>query len=176
MKKLKKLCITMLFAGVMLFTVVGCGNKEETNPKTEDKVQETNDNKTVVEGNLAELMDQINSSLDQEVKDRLFVMELDEDNEMMFLGSNDIDYKEAVASENLIGSIAHSVILLRANENENMTKLKEQIAGSINPRKWICVGVENEDVIIKNRGDLVIVIIVADEANRTAIEAGFDAL
>ena len=37
-------------------------------------------------------------------------------------------------------------------------------------------GVEKEDVIIKNKGDLIIVIIIEDEVGRETIEKGFDKL
>ena len=51
-------------------------------------------------------------------------------------------------------------------------KIKE----NVNPRKWICVGVEKEDVIIKNKGDLIIVIIIEDATGRESIDKAFDAL
>ena len=78
--------------------------------------------------------------------------------------------------ESANSSVAHSVILLRAKKGADIEKLKKQIKESINPRKWICVGVEDEDVIIKNRGDLVIAIVVEDKENREIIEKGFDNL
>lgn len=162
MKNFKKVGITLTLVFVLLLTVVGCG-------KTEEKEKN-------IEGSLTELMDKVNSELEEETKSRLFSVEVTEENAQMFLGSTDIEYKEAVASENLIGSIAHSVILVRAKENADIEALKTQIKKSINPRKWICVGVEDEDVIIKNRGDLIIVIVVASEENRAAIEKGFDNL
>ena len=61
-----------------------------------------------------------------------------------------------------------------------MQEKKERIRGTIkenvNPRKWVCVGVEKDDVIIKNKGDLIIVIIVEDTQTREKLEKGFDEL
>ena len=54
--------------------------------------------------------------------------------------------------------------------------IKETILENVNPRKWVCVGVEKEDVIIKNKGDLIVVIIVEDETNREKIANSFDNL
>lgn len=162
MKKYKRLFITLLFASALLL-VVGCGKEEEKKEKN-------------VEGTLTELMDKVNKDLPEEVQERLMSVEVSEENVQMFLGSTDIEYKEAMASENMIGSIAHSVILLRAKENADIEALKKQIKESINPRKWICVWVEDEDVIIKNKGDLIIVIIVENKENREAIDKGFDNL
>ena len=86
----------------------------------------------------------------------------------------DIEYKEALASEPNISSIAHSVVLVRVEDEskveETMTKIKE----NVNPRKWLCVGVEEDQVIVKNKGNLIILIMVADGSEE--LEAGFDSL
>ena len=103
-------------------------------------------------------------------------MEVTEENVEGFLGTSDIEYKEALASESMVGAIAHSVVLVRAKEGADIEALKTTIKENINPRKWVCVGVEHEDVIIKNKGDLIIVIIVEDEETRTKLEKGFDEL
>ena len=76
----------------------------------------------------------------------------------------------------MIGSIAHSVILIRTEKDADIASMKETILENVNPRKWICVGVEKEDVIIKNKGDLLIVIIIEDEVGRKSISEGFDKL
>ena len=54
--------------------------------------------------------------------------------------------------------------------------IKTAIKENVNPRKWVCVGVEEDDVIVKNKGNLIIVIIVEDENTRNKIEEGFDNL
>ena len=76
----------------------------------------------------------------------------------------------------MIGSIAHSVVLVRVEDNANVEDVKNKIKENVNPRKWICVGVEKEDVIIKNKGNLIIVIIVGDETTRTKIDEAFNNL
>lgn len=158
MKNYKKILLTIVLVFVLLLTVTACGSEEK------------------VEGKVSDLIEKVNKDLPEDTKTRLFSTEVTSDNIQMFLGSNEIEYEEAVASENMVGSIAHSVILLRAKDGANIEDLKAQIKKSINPRKWICVWVEDEDVIIKNRGDLIIVIIVQDEDNRAIIEKGFDNL
>ena len=52
----------------------------------------------------------------------------------------------------------------------------QTIKDNVNPRKWICVGVEAEDVIVKNKGNLVILIMVENEETRQKLEQGFDEL
>ena len=54
--------------------------------------------------------------------------------------------------------------------------VKTEIKNNVNPRKWMCVEVPKEDVIVKSKGDLIILIMVADEATRTKIETAFDNL
>lgn len=158
MKNYKRLFLTVVLVFVLVIGLTACGKEEK------------------VEGKVMDLIDMVNEGLSDDVKTRLFNEEITKENAERYIGSTDIEYEEAVASENMVGSIAHSVILLRAKDGADIEDLKVQLKNSINPRKWICVWVEDEDVIIKNRGDLIIVIIVKDEDNRAIIEKGFDNL
>ncbi len=155
MKK-KILLLLLVCASTLLLT--GCGTKN-------------------VEGTLEELMTKIYADIPEDDRPMMLMnTELNEENMENFLGTKDLEYKEALASESATGSIAHSVILLRAKENADVEKIKSDIKENVNPRKWICVGVEDEDVVIKSKGDLIIVIIVEDETNRDKLEKGFDNL
>lgn len=93
-----------------------------------------------------------------------------------FVGTADFEYEEAIASESMTGSTAHSVVLIRTKDNESVRDILDKIEKNVNPRKWICVGVEKEDVIIKSKGNLIMVVIVEDEVNRDKIDAAFDKL
>lgn len=150
--------VLVMCALVLLVTVTGCG-------KTEN-----------IEGELPDLMSKINSKLDEEWKSTLISIELDEENKANYLGTNDISFKSAIVEEHMTGSVAYSVILIRAEENADIEAMKTKIKENINPRKWVCVWVEEDDVIIKNKGDLIIVIMVENEDNRNIIENGFDNL
>ena len=46
----------------------------------------------------------------------------------------------------------------RLQIDEVLMKELQDIKDNINPRKWICVGVEEDNVIVDNIGDLVILI------------------
>jgi len=89
---------------------------------------------------------------------------LSEENEQYYIGTSDIDYVESIASEPMMSSIAFSVVLLRVEEGADVEKIKETIKAKVDPRKWICVGVEEDDVIVDNIGNLVILIMVNDSA------------
>ena len=69
-------------------------------------------------------------------------IEVNDENIEGFIGTADIEYKQALASEPGIGSIAHSVVLLRTKDNANIESIKTKIKENINPRKWICVEAE----------------------------------
>lgn len=157
MKNLKKIIfVIMIFSVTLLFT--GCGNKS-------------------VEGTLEDLMAKVYEGIPE--SERPMYLEntkVDSENIDYYLGTSDIEYEEALASESMVGSIAHSVVLLRVKEGSDVEKVKETIKENVNPRKWICVGVEDDDVIIKNKGDLIILIMVEDEDTRTTLEKGFDNL
>ena len=103
-------------------------------------------------------------------------IEVTDENIEGFLGSDKIAYTEALASEPGISSIAHSVVLLRVEDGADVEEIKTTIKEKVNPRKWLCVGVEREDLIVKNKGNLVILIMVEDEDTREKLEAGFDNL
>ena len=167
MKKIS-LLIALFFTTLLL---VGCGETKEKN----------------IEGTLDEILTKIYADIKKDELPKLETINVLERAEDMtdedysyriqsFIGSDKIKYKEVLASEPNMSSIAYSVVLVRMEKDADIEKAKTEIKENVNPRKWFCVGVEKEDVIVKNKGDLIILIMVADEAARTKIEAGFDAL
>ena len=119
-----------------------------------------------------------------EVVDKLYVglednmpmvgsTEITKDNMKSYIGIDNLDIKEGVASEALIGSIAHSVVVLRVSDKVDVEKAKNDIKENANPRKWICV--EAEKVIVKSKGD-VIILIMSNNELAPKIESNFDNL
>lgn len=129
-----------------------------------------------VSGNLEDLMTKLYQEIPEDENPALMNTEVIGENVEYFLGTTDIEYEEGLASEPMMGSIAHSVVLLRAKENANIEEIKNKIKENVDPRKWICVEVAKEDVIVKNRGNLIILIMVEDKTTREKIEKGFDNL
>ena len=157
----KILLFVMVFTMVMFIT--GCGKEEKKDSN--------------VEGTLEEIMEKVYEKLPEDNRPMMLEnREVNDENIEGFLGSKDIKYTEALASEPGIGSIAHSVVLLRVEDGEDIEKVKTTIKEKVDPRKWLCVGVEREDLIVKNKGNLVILIMVEDEKTRTTLEEGFDNL
>lgn len=156
---LKKLSL-LLVVCVGVFFLTGCGEKEKN-----------------VEGTLEEIMTSVYADLkDDEKPMGLMNMEVNAENIEYYLGTADIEYKEALASESAVGSIAHSVVLVRTKENANVENIKKAIKENVNPRKWICVGVEENDVIVESKGDLIILILVENQTTRETLKKGFDNL
>ena len=153
---LKKLGLfTMIFAALLAFT--GCGAEKEKN----------------VEGTLEEIMTKVYADIPEEERPMMLMnVEVNAENVEYYLGTADIEYKEALASESGVGSIPHSVVLVRVNEGADVEAIKTKIKESVNPRKWICV--EAENVIVKSKGDLIILIMTTDGADK--LETAFDNL
>ena len=127
-----------------------------------------------VEGNLEDLMAKVYEELPQEETPMMLQnVEVNAENMEYYLGVGDIDIKEALASESATGSIAHSVVLVRLNDGKDVNDVMTKIKENVNPRKWICVGVEESEVVVKNKGDLIILIM---SENHEKLEKGFDNL
>lgn len=172
MKKLLSLGVAVLAIVVLL---TGCGEKN-------------------VEGNLPDIMEKIYEKMYAEVPEEERPMletintltSIPEDSETYeedfksnieyTIGTSDIKYKEIYESRPNISSIAYSVVLVRMEENADIEDAKKAIKENINPRKWGCVQVAEEDVIVKSKGDLIILIMVENATLRKKIETGFDNL
>ena len=153
MKNLKKFYLFFLVV-IGAFLLTGCGSKN-------------------VDGSLDSLMTKIYKELPQD-KTPMMLMntEVNEENVEYYLGTADIEYEEALASESGTGSIAHSVVLVRVKENANIEDIKTKIKDNVDSRKWICV--QAEHVVVKNKGNLIILIMTNDGVEE--LEKGFDNL
>ncbi len=160
---MKKILILIL-ACTSMFILTGCGSKN-------------------VEGTLEEIMENIYSDVYAGVADdekpmlgNINVSTDMKDNIPYYIGTEDIEYEEILESEPMMSSIAHSVVLVRMKDGADIESAKKEILDNVNPAKWLCVSVPEEEVIVKNKGNLIILIMVADENTRTKIEEGFDNL
>jgi len=155
MKKIFKLFLCF----IAIFMITGCGDK-----------------KVHVEGNLEDLMTEVyNGIKEDELPMMLQNIELTKDDIEYYIGTKDIKWKEAIASESGIGSIAHSVVLIRMKEDateKDIQSAKEKIKKNANPRKWLCV--EAENVVVETNGDLII-LIMSDSKTET-LKTNFEKL
>ena len=130
--------------------------EEKPETKPEDK-PETKPEDNILKGELKDIIEKI--YLISEVKlPKTGLTEVTAENSKYFLGTNNVEFVEALASEPLIGSTPHSLVLLRVKDGADIDKIKAEIKDSVDPRKWICVGVEPEKVIVDNIDNLIILI------------------
>ena len=157
---MKKTIKTLLLLLVCTTIMTGCGSK-------------------TVEGELSDIMQDIYADIKQDempMLDNVNVLEVAPDNIEYYIGTKNIEYEEIYASEPMMSSVAYSVVLVRMKDGADIEAAKTAIKENVNPRKWVCVEVPQEDVIVKSKGDLIILIMVENEATREKIEKGFDNL
>lgn len=135
------------FLGVMTlcFVLTGCGQKN-------------------IEGNLTDLMDKLYEGIGEDnLPMGLTTTKLDETTFATFAFTDEIKYKEAVVSESMVGSIAHSVVLIRLENASDADAAVKVLKENADPRKWICV--EAENVYALSKGDLVVLIMSNENAD-----------
>lgn len=154
-----KKIFTFILCIMAIFTVTGCGGKIGH-----------------IEGNLEDLMTKVYDGIkEEELPMMLQNVELTEEDIEYYIGTKDIKWKEAIASESGIGSIAHSVVMIRMEEDvtdKDIEDAVEKIKENANPRKWLCV--EAENVVVENNGDLII-LIMSDSKTET-LKTNFEEL
>ena len=157
---LKKISLFVLSA-LLLVGLTGCGEEKNLDMSLED------------------IMTSLYADIPEDERPMLGninVLQDVPDNVEYYIGTTDIEYEEILASEPMMGSIAHSVVLVKMKDGADIETAKTKIAEGVNPRKWICVEVPEEDVIVKNKGNIIILIMVKDETIRSKVEKGFDNL
>ena len=85
-----------------------------------------------------------------------------------------IDYNDgsiAASASAMIGSIAHSVVLLKLPADADVAAVAADIEANMDPRKWICV--EAEATLVKTSGQYVLMAMSSQDAV-DAISANFD--
>ena len=183
----KKILALILVLALSLTFLVACGKDEEeilTDSSSDTNSQITDssstDDSTVVdesapeEGSLEYMMADIYAGVDAPIN-ALANNVITAENSMYMLGLENLDdVEEAIVSESMIGSIAHSVGLVRVKEGSDVEAVKAEMAAGIDPQKWICVGVEPELVIVESVGNIIL--LVLDTENGQAFLDGFNAL
>jgi len=128
-----------------------------------------------VEGSLEEIMTKLYEGIDENnLPMGLSNMEItDEIGIESFIGTSNVEYTEALVSEPMVSSIAHSVVLVRVNDSKQAAEAVEEIKNNANPKKWLCV--EASNVVVKSKGNLVL-LVMSNEELAPKLEANFDNL
>ncbi len=85
------------------------------------------------------------------------------------------EYKDGfngLASDAMMSSVAHSVVLVEVPEGEDVAAIASGMESNADPRKWICVAAEKVEVATK--GNLIL-LVMSSEATVDQIIANFNA-
>lgn len=157
----------IMAALIMAFSLAACGaKKDEEKPgdKSDDRKSEN------LAGSLEEIMDKIYETADVDdnfkayIKDGLMRDEVTAENCKYYLGKEGIEFEEALASEPMIQPGAYSLVLMRVKEGADVEKVKTDIRENADPMKWICVGVQKENIIVDSIGDVIFLVMSDDQA------------
>lgn len=89
---------------------------------------------------------------------RVYHQSLDAETAPYYIGADNIPFTDAMACEPMMLAQAHSVCLVRVKEGTDIEAAKSAIRENVDPRKWICVGVEEENIRVVNRGNLILLV------------------
>lgn len=145
MKKVIYLCMISLS---FLLVLTGCSKKT-----------------AVIEGKMEDLMAKLYNGIDEnDLPMYLENITLTDESLSNYIGTSDIKWKEAIASESSVGSIAHSVVLIRMDDkatSKDIEEAKNKIKESVDPAKWICT--EAEKVYVESNNNLIVVIMTFED-------------
>lgn len=144
--------LMMLLAFTVMFSFVACNSQANLEGSLEDILEEIYE--TV----------QVDDEFRQCVIGRLNTQEIPTENTQYFLGVEGLEFQEAIASEPMISAQAYSLCLVRVKEDADLEAMKTSIKENVNPKKWVCVDVDPENVIVDNIGDVIILIMANDYA------------
>lgn len=96
---------------------------------------------------------------------QLMTMELDASNFSEFAFADMIEGAEGFVSEPMMGSVAHSVVLVRLPQGTDVQAYANQMKSQADPRKWICV--EAEKVQVTTKGNLVLLVMSREDVVET---------
>lgn len=150
--KLKRLIVATLII-VLVFGAVACKKSDGKDLPSNGKDQ----GKKELEASLEDIMKSLYKDTDV-TADMLQNTVLTDENSQYFIGLEKLDGAEGLASEMLINVAAHSVVLLRVKDGTDIETIKAQIKEKVDPRKWICVGVEKEKIVVDNIGNTILLI------------------
>ena len=163
MKKILALVLAVLMAA----TLVACTASENNNSGNAAAVYETVD--------LAAVADSLYEGIAED--NRPFVMSTP-------LTAEDFDFFaffpfeegfEAVVNEPMMGSIAHSIVLVKCDTPEKAEEVANAMKENCNPRKWVCV--EADIVTAATNGNIAMLLMTTTEGGMSeTITGNFAAL
>ena len=144
------------------------------NSSAPDATNEQKNNPNL-EGSLQDILKRIYETADVSDDDRAWFSSMETtditaENMSYYIGVQSDNVAEGIASEPMMSSVAYSLCLVRVKPGTDVEQLKADIKANVDPRKWICVEVMDENVLVENVGD-VILLVMDDELAHTLRDA-----
>ncbi len=108
---------------------------------------------------LSEIMAEITTDLGE--MPMIGEIEADEESFEFYTFVPYVEGAKAYISEPMMGSFAHSVVLVRLPEGQNAEDFASKVRANADPRKWICV--EAEAVKVSTKGNLVLLVMSSED-------------
>ncbi len=192
--KLKRFIAAMLIISVAIFTLTACAPTDEDptssdTPSESDTVSdpvtptpsdsETDSDRETNPGNgsnLSDLMTAIEENgiaIHEVLKDGYYARtEITDEFLEYYFGTNDIVYDEGIALEPEMGG-AFSVCLLSVPDGNDIEAIKTKIKENVDPMKWVCMGVDPQNIFVENSGNIII-LVMSDNGGQELIDTFLD--
>lgn len=134
-------------------------------------------NRVDTDSSLDKIMNKLYSSVSKkEMPDVINDIEVTDDKKRIYLGTKNISYNSSLSRSAVLSNEAHNVILIRANNKGEVEDLKETLNKSINPKRWVIYGVEDDELVIESNNDLILIVLVKNKNIRNKIVKEFKKL
>ena len=145
-------------------------DSETTKPDDSETTKPDDSESNILDGSLEDILNKIYETADVDdnfkeyIKSGLQNEEVNSERIQYFLGKADIEFDSALASEPIMQPGAYSLVLVRVKEGTDVEQIKKDIMDNVDPMKWVCVGVQEENIIVDSIGDIVFLVMSDDQA------------
>ena len=150
---MKKRILMMMLAGVLAFTMIGCGGAqtETEEPAVDDEIVDMEGegegefeggvviDKPFAEMTLEEMILASYADIELPFTGEMEIDQTDAEAVAFYLGTNDVTFKRGVVSEAMISSIAHSVVVLEMEDAAAAEAAAATLKETAPVGKWVCV-------------------------------------
>lgn len=114
----------------------------------------SDDVNTPVDESLVKILDQVYSGVGVQIG--LQDAAVTKSREQYYTGVTGLKYKAGVAREPLMTSQAHSTVILQMEDGADIDAAVKAIKENVDGRKWICVGVSDENILVDHVGNYIL--------------------
>ncbi len=151
----------------LAFLAIGCG----ANGSEQTTVPQSNQLEGSLEDILAAIYEKadVESSFAEYIETGLQTVDITSDRSEFYFGT-DVTFEEAIASEPIMSPSAYLLSLVRVSEEADIEAIMEDIRENVDPMRWICVGVDPDNIVVDHIGN-VIILIMSDQEKDTLHQA-----